>query len=679
MKINYRAEIDGLRAIAVLFVIFYHFEVSIFNIELFKGGFIGVDIFFVISGYLITSIIIKEIIVNKKFSFSNFYQRRIRRILPALLFVILLTYFLVIIFFLPSNLIDFAKSVIFILLFTSNFYFHYSGQEYDADSALFKPFLNTWSLSIEEQFYILYPIFLFLVFKYVKKYLIQFLIFGFVLSLCFAEWGSRVHPSFTFYTLPTRMWELLAGSILAYFEIIKDKRKNLKNNSIFVFFGLSLIIYSAIFFDDRILHPSLFTLIPIIGTCFILWFSSRNEAITKLFSFNLFRGIGLISYSLYLWHFPILAFTKVTEIYENSFNFKAMTILVIFFLSVATYYFIEKPFRKHLSNKKIKTILPAVYIFIFLTSLLIVINNGYPNRFHQILNNNFVKIDELIKQNYKKNINEGEVIFYEKEKNININLVGDSHAKNLSFSLLQNLNKNKYNFSTSVYDGCIFIININRVNKKTGKKSSCDSNLQAKRKKFLIRKEKSITILFGRLPLILEEERFYNIQHGISEGVMNDYIQDDAYSLKNKKERQNFLSRKFIYTINELLKNNHKIILVYPMPEMGFHVPRRLYNYYKLNKLDSILKNKNFLGIPYGLYEKRVGSSFLLMDSIKNENVFRVFPHKIFCNNLVIEKCIAHDEKNVFYLDDDHPSLIAADLISEKIINIIDKISIEMH
>ena len=223
VKFAYRPEIDGLRAIAVTAVILYHAQIVIFGDQSFKGGFIGVDIFFVISGYLITSIILKELITTNSFSFKYFYQRRVRRILPVLLFVMLVTLPFAWAYLLPSAFIDFSKSILYSLGFSSNFYFWYSGQEYGAESGLIKPFLHTWSLSVEEQYYIIFPIIFFITFKYFKKYLIHILIIGFIVSLGLADWASKnYYASLNFYILPTRAWELLAGSILSYFEFTKS-------------------------------------------------------------------------------------------------------------------------------------------------------------------------------------------------------------------------------------------------------------------------------------------------------------------------------------------------------------------------------------------------------------------------------------------------------------------------
>ena len=345
-KLTYSPNIDGLRAIAVVAVILYHAQITILGYQPFKGGFIGVDIFFVISGYLITSIILKELITTGTFSFKHFYERRVRRILPALLFVMLASLPFAWMYLIPSSFIDFSKSIIYSLAFGSNFYFHYSGQQYGAESGLLKPFLHTWSLSVELQFYILFPIVLIIIFKYLRKYLIHILILGFVISLVLADWGSRNHSSFNFYILPTRSFELLAGSILAYYEINNGHRsENKRLNLILPTIGLLLIGHSIFFFNDKMFHPSFYTLSPIIGVCFIIWFSSKNELITKLLSTKLFTGIGLISYSLYLWHYPIFAFARLNDIFYQNFFFKLGFILLNMFLSIFSYFLVEKNFR----------------------------------------------------------------------------------------------------------------------------------------------------------------------------------------------------------------------------------------------------------------------------------------------------------------------------------------------
>ena len=191
------------------------------------------------------------------------------------------------IYLLPNTFIDFSKSILYSLGFSSNFFFWSTGQQYGAENGLFKPFLHTWSLSVEEQFYILFPLVLYVVFRYFRKYLIYVLIFGFLISLSLADWGSRNYPSFNFYVLPSRGWELLAGSILAYFEISNGNRsKNKILNLILPTIGLFLIGHSILFFNDTTLHPSFFTLSPIIGVCLIIWFSNKMILLQNYFQLN---------------------------------------------------------------------------------------------------------------------------------------------------------------------------------------------------------------------------------------------------------------------------------------------------------------------------------------------------------------------------------------------------------
>ena len=215
MAIKYRPEIDGLRTIAVLAVIIYHAEFTLGEGHYLEGGFLGVDVFFVISGFLITSLIMSEYEKTGRFSITNFYERRTRRLLPALLTVMLVSLPFAWQFLLPTQLIDFSRSLLASLLFGSNFYWDWTLQEYGAESALLKPFLHTWSLAVEEQYYIVYPLILIAIYRLCRNHTIVILTAGLLLSLQFAEWMTPRDASFSFYMLPSRFWELLAGGLLA--------------------------------------------------------------------------------------------------------------------------------------------------------------------------------------------------------------------------------------------------------------------------------------------------------------------------------------------------------------------------------------------------------------------------------------------------------------------------------
>ncbi len=439
MKINYRPEIDGLRAIAVVSVVLYHAQLSIFGIKPFQGGYIGVDIFFVISGYLITSIILKELFTKGTLSLKLFYERRVRRILPALLLVMLTSLPFAWLLFLPNTFIDFSKSILYSLGFTSNLYFHYTGQEYGAVSGLLKPFLHTWSLSVEEQFYILFPTFLLIIFKFFRKYIVPILLVGFTVSLLFADWGSKNYPSFNFYVLPTRGWQLLAGSLLAYYEInLGHRSKNQKLNLILPIIGLFLILHSIVFFDDKIFHPSLFTLSPVIGVCLIIWFSQKNEITTKILSTKLFVGIGLISYSLYLWHYPIFAFARITEFTQGNILKKFLLGVIILILSILSYYYVERPARnKKNSFKNISIVLILTGLIISIFNFTVIYKDGFREKYTDIYFKNNI-FNEILKEDSWKFVNNQNIQKFKNTEKLNILIVGDSLSKDLFNVFIQN-------------------------------------------------------------------------------------------------------------------------------------------------------------------------------------------------------------------------------------------------
>jgi hypothetical protein len=445
VKLTYRPEIDSLRAIAVFSVILYHSNFVIFNKSLFSGGFLGVDIFFVISGYLITSIILKEIYETKNFSFINFYERRVRRIIPALLFVMLCSIpFSYIILFIDP-IIDFSKSIISSIFFLSNIYFNFTGNRYGEEHTLFKPFLHTWSLSVEEQFYILFPIFLIILFKFFKKYLFIFLSIGLLISISFSQYSSIYHPGFNFYQIFSRGFELLLGSLLSYFELNnvgrgREDKSNRLFNLLFPKLGISLIIFSVFFFTDKDLLPSFWSLIPLIGVCLIIWFSHKDEIVTKILSNKIFVFFGLISYSLYLFHYPIFAFSRALEIFNVYYKFIFIFITIV--VSIFSYYFIERTFRnKNITSVKKLTIYIFISIIILLSySFFILRTDGIKSRYNLFNNPNYELNNNKL---YKKNvIFETSYNYDDYDNRKNVLIVGNSHAEDL-LSILSKTNLNK--------------------------------------------------------------------------------------------------------------------------------------------------------------------------------------------------------------------------------------------
>ena len=300
---KYRAEIDGLRGLAVLPVILFHA-----GFEWFSGGFVGVDVFFVISGYLITTIIISEM-AEGKFSIVNFYERRARRILPALFFVMAVCLPFAWIWLSPTYLKDFGQSLVAVSTLSSNILFWLESGYFDTAGEL-KALLHTWSLAVEEQYYILFPIFLMLTWRLGIKWVLILLSVVFLLSLGVAQWGAYTKPSATFFLLPTRGWELLVGVFAAFYLKHNAHLKSHFVNQLMSLLGFGMIVYSIIAYDETTPFPSLYALVPTIGAGLLILCAVPKTYVHKLLSLKFIVGIGLISYSAYLWHQPLLAFAR---------------------------------------------------------------------------------------------------------------------------------------------------------------------------------------------------------------------------------------------------------------------------------------------------------------------------------------------------------------------------------
>ncbi len=348
---TYRADIDGLRAIAVWLVIAFHFlgDASF-------GGYTGVDIFFVISGYLITKIIYAEV-QNETFSLLNFYERRARRILPALTAVLLASSLAAYALFLPEELMAFGKSLIATTLFSSNFLFWSEAGYFDI-SANLKPLLHTWSLAIEEQFYIFFPLIMMACYRFARSKLKLIIAVLFLLSF-----GANITfialdtPESAFYMLPARAWELLTGSLLALNCIPSIKNKHITH--FFSWGGMALIITGCAISIDEKYFPGFYALLPTLGTALIIYTGQHtNETGANSFlSRKGFTFMGKISYSLYLWHWPVFIFGQYYFLDDLSITMKLILITACVALSYLSWLYIEQPFRR----KKIIPIRTALF------------------------------------------------------------------------------------------------------------------------------------------------------------------------------------------------------------------------------------------------------------------------------------------------------------------------------
>jgi peptidoglycan/LPS O-acetylase OafA/YrhL len=335
----YRAEIDGLRALAVVPVILFHA-----GFHLFSGGFVGVDVFFVISGYLITTIIVQEMDAGR-FSLTKFYIRRAKRILPALFFVMLACIPMAAIFFLPIAMKDFSQSLIAVSAFASNILF-LTESGYFEQAAELKPLLHTWSLAVEEQYYIIFPLLLMILWWLGRRWIIAVLAIMCLLSLAAAEWAAHNSPAAAFYLLPMRAWELLIGVFAALYLQHSEMPLSHMVKQAGSVFGLALIIVAIFSYDETTPFPGFYALLPTVGTALVILFAVPGTWVNKLLSFKLFVGLGLISYSAYLWHQPLFAFAR----YHSPFEPSAMVMLGLSFvtlpLAFLSWRYVETPFRR---------------------------------------------------------------------------------------------------------------------------------------------------------------------------------------------------------------------------------------------------------------------------------------------------------------------------------------------
>jgi len=358
---HHRAEIDGLRAIAVLPVILFHAGYSAFS-----GGFVGVDIFFVISGYLITSIILSEM-EQGKFSIVNFYERRARRILPALFFVMAVTLPFAWMWLIPSEFKDFSKSIVAVMLFSSNILFWQTSGYFDT-AVESKPLLHTWSLAVEEQYYVLFPIFLLFAWRLGRRNLAALVLLLVVGSLMLAQFTTAAEPDASFYLLPTRGWELGIGALAAIYmgknggvDIAKTWSECLG------MLGFVLIAASMFLYDEHTPFPSVYTLAPTLGTALIILYCRPATLVGWLLTRRATVGIGLVSYSAYLWHQPLFALARQRSAHEPGLPMFTVLALLSLVLGYFSWRFVEAPFRDRTRiGKNGVFALSAVGIVVFL-------------------------------------------------------------------------------------------------------------------------------------------------------------------------------------------------------------------------------------------------------------------------------------------------------------------------
>ena len=556
---KYRSEIDGLRAIAVVPVILFHA-----SFELFSGGFVGVDVFFVISGYLITTIIVNEM-DEGKFSLLNFYERRARRILPALFFVVLCCIPFAWFLLLSSDMKDFAGSLVAVSTFSSNILFWRESGYFDTAAEL-KPLLHTWSLAVEEQFYILFPLFLMAAWRFGKRAIVWTLIASFVISLSVAHWGAYNKPAATFFLLPTRAWELLTGSFAAFYLQRDSLRTPLWLNNLLSAAGLLAILYAVFAFDEATPFPSLYALVPTVGTVLVILFALKGTLTHTVLSLRGVVAVGLISYSLYLWHQPVFAFWRHYNVFEPTQTQMLVLSLLCLPLAFFTYRFLETPLRLkavHYNRKKV-FLLSSLLIFVLSTI--------------GIAGHLTVGFQQRLTPTQRAIIAQGEPVSFNCDEGIlcqlgrieghfsGVAFIGDSHMDRYAYLLNSHYNDTNSTALFLAKGWCAPVLQLS-----SNIPGRCGGNNRQEYDEALLSIIQNSDV--HSVVLAAEWANYTTGYRYLSEPMLMDFAGDGNLNLNidgNSFEFQSALSE----TVSILASSKKKVLIIHPVPEYNFRVPQ---------------------------------------------------------------------------------------------------------
>lgn len=666
---TYRNEIDGLRAIAVLSVIFYHA-----GFQLFSGGYVGVDVFFVISGFLITQILLEEQ-ADASFRYANFYERRARRILPALLVVLIASSALAYNYLSPQDLRLFSKNLLGANIFIANIISYQQTNYFDAASEI-KPLLHLWSLSIEEQYYLLLPPLLLIFGKRTNKTAIASIFALIFIGIAFSEKAIYTNQRAAFFFLQYRAWELLVGSLAAF--IVHRKINVLTVNAGHLsLIGFLLVIVPIFGYSNNTSFPGLAASLPTLGTALILIYTRQPSLTYKLLTLRPLTFIGLISYSLYLWHQPLFAFTR----YNSTSALSPLTMLGLIALTIGlsymTWLWIEKPFRdkQKFTRKSVVYIIASATLVLSFSAVYTYKKNGFPGRFdpqysqafypEKVTEERFCKfrpIDDTSKEVrvcYFGDLNSPQTVA----------LVGDSHATALITGLDEEFYAHHLKGARFKVDDCPHQIpgmisgspDVERVQMS----DACLRNYHVLQR-HLSKTTDAIVISVrwaARLsPVQNEIEHFYfdNAEGGfeIKPDVFN-YAKDKSGKWVIDGNAKQFAVSNFIQIFASTQK---QVVLVYPIPEVGWDLPRyNFVNYLKNGKVPSEVSTL------YTSFYARNHFPIQTLDGIDAKNISRVIPEKIFCNSYLPQRCIAQRDYVPYYHDTNHLSLEGSKLVAKEI------------
>jgi peptidoglycan/LPS O-acetylase OafA/YrhL len=630
---DYRPEVDGLRTIAVMSVILYHA-----GLGLAPGGYIGVDIFFVISGYLITSIIYREV-GQGKFSFLTFYERRIRRIFPALFVVMALSIPLAWWLLTPVQLKEFFQSIVATTLFASNIFFYLKSGYFSADAETI-PMLHMWSLAVEEQFYIGFPILLIVIHKIKRIPLNLALGVGVIGSLAYCLYKQPIEPMGAFFLLPSRAWELGLGALVAInrtrlLDAIGD-RSGLRQAIELA--GMAMIVVPLFAYTAATPFPGAATIPPVLGTAIIILVSTSRGLVGGLLASRPFVGIGLISYSAYLWHQPLFAFARAYTMTHPSMILSLALVALTLLLAWASWKFVEQPFRPRdgFSQKQIYALgigLSAVMIAIGLAGH---IKQGFPERYDAKTralaattvpspDRTGCHTDGL---NYRKPADACRYI----GKKVTWALFGDSHSIETGYALAEYLKARDEGLVHLSFSGCQPALSFSTPN------PGC--NAWFKESLAWIEAQREIRNVF-----MAHRHSFYLFGDQTKTYPAAPDLPPNFLTQGTPQVARDAYWRDYVTVIKRLSASGKRVYVMLPLPELPVNVDRYIYR-------------QGDTGVPSSDYDKRnawVLAHMAEVDAIPNVTILD--PRKAVCDT---KTCRAVIDGQAMYFDDNHFSMAAA-------------------
>lgn len=669
---KYREEIDGLRAVAVLPVIFFHAGFSAFS-----GGYVGVDVFFVISGYLITTIILSE---KEKgtFSLANFYERRARRIIPALFLVMLFSTVCSYLWLSPSHMKDFSESLAAVSLFSSNILFWKETGYWGVANEL-KPLLHTWSLAVEEQYYVLFPLFLMGMWRFRKRWILGSFFLIAVASLLHSQWASVHHPAANFFLLTTRAWELAIGAGIAfYFLYRKAAMRSLLSHpaidELMSWLGLALIAWAVFVFDENTPFPGFYALIPTVGTALIIIFTTKETLAGRLLGSKIAVAVGLISYSAYLWHQPLFVFARHRSLHEPGPGLLLALAALSLILAYFSWKYVEAPFRRKgtFSRKQIFSFTAYGSLLFILIGAAGHFTEGFQHRLDKdILDRvNAAKVRSFSADLCRAEIPElmagGEACVLVPGEGRYAMLFGDSHARTLASSAQKAFDGSGMGLLQASTTGCPPVKGLYRADDSNP--AECVGHNERIYDYIEQNPEIEYVILVSRWTIGMEGSRFDNGEGGVEYGSRPhlDIVEGGEYLYHEDYGHRSEIALAWSKSIQSLLDAGKKVILIYPVPEAGWNVPDLISSRYFLAP-DSVVDGMT-ASTDHKVFKSRNARTIEALDKAgSGDNLVRIFPEELFCDSYLEGRCITQKDGVIFYRDDNHLSDAGARLLLDKI------------